>query len=310
MLAIGDKHGEMEYGQMSPRNIHIFSNDPQLAPYLAHYLQGQTCNMLEEEGKFYLRSSYFEQLPLLSTPAKRKRCSPGMAAVLDLMSPTFDTLPFSEKQEACIRALLFILNGVLMLKYKNCGGLMRQRIAQPVVVEQGSDYQEDGTGRRVYTSHRTIPVRFALTAGNNFFRTADRKRPSIKRIWNIARRNASVARAFYHYEKSADVVELRKVIEELMEDTYTGTIRTRTGTVPFGAWSRQLWTQPEIPMGKMEEAYALLHNSLLLGEQALHSMANADQVQANRFKASGTVMTLPEAREIVRTILMKWVASK
>src|SRR5438876_5216576 len=109
---------------------------------------------------------------------------------------------------------------------------MRQIIAAPVVVEQGSDYEEDGAGKRVYTSFRSIPARLVLTAGNDFFRKADRKQPSIKKIWNIARRNASVARALYHYEKSEELVELRKVIEEIMNDTFTGT-RPKKGNVPF-----------------------------------------------------------------------------
>ncbi|GHO98852.1 hypothetical protein KSF_089000 [Reticulibacter mediterranei] len=60
----------------------------------------------------------------------------------------------------------------------------------------------------------------------------------------------------------------------------------------------------------MEEAYALLHNSLMLGEQALHCMSFADETQANRFKASGTTMSLQEARDILHTILTKWVTTK
>jgi hypothetical protein len=307
--ATNDEYDEMEYSKMVPRHVHVFSNDPLLASYLAAFLQGETCNIQEEEGKFYLRSSYFEKLPLLSTSAKRKRCSPGLASVLDLMSPTFDTLPISQKREACIHALLSIFNGALKLKYKNCGGLMRQIIAPPVVVEQGSDYEEDGVGKRIYTSFRSIPIRLVVTAGNDFFRQADRKQPSIKKIWNTARRNASVARALYHYEKSEDLVELRKVIEEIMNDTFTGT-RQKKDNVPFREWNKQKWTEPEISAIKMEEAYALLHNSLLIGEQALHSLAFANRTQANKFTASGPAMPLPEARDVVHTILMKWVRLK
>jgi hypothetical protein len=308
-IATADEYHEVEHSKMALRHVHVFSNDPLLASYLASYLQGETCNIQEEDGKFYLRSSYFEKLPLLSTSAKRKRCSPGLASVLDLMSPAFDTLPISQKREACIRALLFIFNGALKLKYKNCGGLMRQIIAPPVVVEQGSDYEEDGAGKRVYTSFRSIPIRFVLTAGNDFFRQADRKQPSIKKIWNTARRNASVARALYHYEKSEELVELRKVIEEIMNDTFTGT-RPKKGNVPFGEWNKQKWTEPEISAVKMEEVYALLHNTLLLGEQALHSLAFADRTQANKFTTSGPAMPLPEARDVVHAILMKWVRLK
>lgn len=293
---------------MASRYVHVFSNDPLLAPYLASYLQGETCNIREEEGKFYLRSSYFEKLPLLSTSAKRKRCSLGLASVLDLMSPAFDTLSNLQKREACINALLRVFNGALKLKYKNCGGLMRHIIV-PSVVERGNDYEEDGAGKRVQSAFRGTSVRMVLTAGNAFFRQADRKQPSIKKIWNIARKNASVARALHHYEKSEDLVELRKVIEEIMNDTFTGT-RTKKSSVPFGEWMKQKWTEPEISAIRMGEAHALLHNTLLLGEQALHSLAFADRTQAQHFTASGPAMPLPEARDIVHTILMKWISSK
>ena len=293
---------------MTSRHVHVFSNDPLLAPYLASFLQAETCTIQDEEGTFYLRSSYFEKLPLLSTSAKRKQCSPGLASVLDLISPAFDTLPISQKREACISALLFIFNGALKLKYKN-GGLVRQRIAPTVVVEQGSDYEEDGAGKRFYTTSRSLSARVVLTTGNDFFRKADRKQPSIKKIWNIARRNASVARALYHYEKSEDLVELRKVIEEIMSDTFTKT-RLKKGNIPLREWNKQKWTEPEIPVLKMEEAYALLHNPLLLGEQALHSVAFADKPQAHRFTTSGPGMLLTEARDVVHTLLMKWVRGK
>ena len=294
---------------MLSHGIQVFSDDPELAPYLAHYLQGQTCNILEEEGKFYLRSSYIEQLPTLTTPAKRKRCSPGLAAVLESVCHTFDALSFSEKREAYIRVFLSTLNGALFLKYRKGGCLTRQIVAPPVVTQRGSDYQVDSTGKRIYTSSRSIGLRFVLTAGKKYFRSSDKQPPSLKKIWNLARRDDAVARALYSYEKSADIVELRKVIEELIDDMYTGT-RPGSGKVSFRAWNNLRWTEPEVPMMKMEEAYALLHNPLMLGEQSLHSVANADLAQASRFKASGKLMTLQEARDIVHTILMKWVASK
>jgi hypothetical protein len=112
--------------------------------------------------------------------------------------------------------------------------------------------------------------------------------------------------ALYYYEKSEDLVELRKVIEEIMKDTFTGT-RQKKDQVPFREWNKQKWTEPEIPAIRMEEAYALLHNTLLLGEQALHSLAFADRAQANKFTTSSPAMPLSEARDIVHTILMKWV---
>jgi hypothetical protein len=56
----------------------------------------------------------------------------------------------------------------------------------------------------------------------------------------------------------------------------------------------------------MEEAQAVLHNALLSGEHALHSMARADKVQAALYK--GTTMSLEEVREILHTLLWKWAS--
>jgi hypothetical protein len=44
---------------MSGRRVQVFCDgDSLLAPYVAQYLQAQTCNLLDEGGLFYLGSSY------------------------------------------------------------------------------------------------------------------------------------------------------------------------------------------------------------------------------------------------------------
>jgi hypothetical protein len=43
---------------MSGRRVQVFCDgDSLLAPYVAQYLQAQTCNLLDEGGLFYLSSS-------------------------------------------------------------------------------------------------------------------------------------------------------------------------------------------------------------------------------------------------------------
>ena len=133
-----------------------------------------------------------------------------------------------------------------------------------------------------------------------------KQQPSTKKIWNIARRNVPVARALYHYAKSEDLVELRKVIEEIMTDTYTS---TKKGRIRFDHWNQQKWTEPEIGMSKMEELWAFLHNPQMSHDQALHSEPFSIPQQANKFKALGSTMSLQEARDIVHTLLMKWLKS-
>ncbi len=47
-----DEYHEVEHSKMALRHVHVFSNDPLLASYLASYLQGETCNIQEEGTSF------------------------------------------------------------------------------------------------------------------------------------------------------------------------------------------------------------------------------------------------------------------
>lgn len=294
---------------MSERRVNVFSSDLTLAPYLAHYLQVRSCNILEEGGRYYLHSFYFEKVPLLSTYEKRAHYSSGLGAVLDLISPSFDSLSISMKREECIRAVLCILNGIIRLKYKNCGSLLRSRSVSTERVEHGTDYEIDISGKRVYTAIRDVAVRAVIGTSQTFFQNADKKQPSTKKLWNIARKDGAVARALFHYSRSEDLVELRKVVEEVMVDTYIRPA-TKTGKIRFDDWNKQHWTMPEIGTSKMDEFWALLHNPLILGDQALHCMPLASISQANQFKTSGTSMSIQEAKDIVQDLLLKWGTSK
>ncbi len=293
---------------MLQRHVQVFSSDPTLVSYLAHYLRAQSCNIVEEEGKFYLRSSYFEKLPILPTSMSLAQHSNGLGAVLVLINPAFAKLSIPMQVEQCIQALLFVVNGIINLKYKS-GGLQRVKNDPPTIIERGVDYNVDISGQRIYTASRDIAVRFVLAAGHKYFRTADKQKPSAKKIWNIAKSNASVARALYHYAKSEDLIELRKVVEEIMADTYT-TTGTKTGKIPFLDWNKQPWKEPEIPESKMEELWAFLHNPQMSHDKALHSVPFSNTQQANKFKTLGSSMSLQEARDIIHTLLMKWLKSK
>ncbi len=91
-----------------------------------------------------------------------------------------------------------------------------------------------------------------------------------------------------------------------MADTYTG---TKKGKIPFDDWNKQGCTEPEIGKSKMEEFWAWLHNELL-NKQSLHSEPFSSIQQANKFKALGSTMSLQEARDIVHTLLLKWLDPK
>lgn len=291
------------------QHIQVFTNgDPLLLPYLAHYLQSRSCNILEDDGKFYLRSSYLENASSLAISSKTIPHFAGLMAVLSLFEPEFDTLSPSMKIEKCIEGLLYILNGILIFKYK-AGSLVRVMHNPLSVQESGIDYNVDASGHKVYTATRSISTRLVLTAGNTYFRNADKQKPTTKKLWNMARTQGSVARVFYHYTKSEDLVELRKVIEEIVADTSVITGRN-TGKIKFDDWNNQKWTEPEIKQHKMKECWIWLHNRYLSNDQALHSESFSNIRQATTLKTLGSTMSLQEARDIVHTLLLKWVKSK
>src|SRR5438105_2716439 len=121
---------------MSQRHVQVFSSDPTLVSYLAHYLQAQSCNIIETDGNFYLRSSYFEKLPVLPTSVNPASHSNGLGAVLVLINPAFAQLSTPMQVEQYIQALLFVLNGIINLKYKS-GGLQRVKNDSPTMIERG-----------------------------------------------------------------------------------------------------------------------------------------------------------------------------
>lgn len=295
---------------MLRRHVQVVSADPELVAHLSHYLHDPSCNILEEDGKFRLRSSYFETLPLLSLAAMQTGQSYGIGSVLSLRNPAFDMLSTSMKVEACISALLSILNGIIRLKYKNCGVLERGGSSEdrsPKGVKLGSDYEITSSSQRAYSASKDIVIRARLTAGAPFYQASSNQQPTTEKIWNVAGRNAPVARVLHYYAELENPVKLRKVIEEIMAETDTEAA-TRKGNIHYREWYAQNWSEPEITTSKLEEIIAFLHNPLLSGDQALHSEPLADTKQATKFL--GTTMSLPEVREIVHVLLMKWITSK
>ena len=295
---------------MLRKHIQVFSSDPELVAHVAHSFHEPSCTILEEDGKFYLRSSYFETLPLLSLAAMQTEQNQGLRSVLSLGRPPFDALSPPMKIEACISALLSILNGIIRLKYKNCGVLERGGGSEsrfPQGFQPGSDYEINESGQRAYSASKDIAVRVRLTAGAPFYQTTGNQRPSTGKIWHIARSDAPVARVLHYYAEGEKPTQLRKVFEEIMAATDVNAA-TRKGKLHYSEWFKQRWAEPEIATRKLEEAVAFLHNPLLSGDLALHSEAQADTKQADMFL--GTTMSSPEAREIFHVLLMKWVTSK
>jgi hypothetical protein len=295
---------------MLRKHIQVFSGDPELVAHLAHYLHDPSCNILEEERNFYLRSSYFETLPPLSLMAMQTGQNQGIRSVLSLISPAFDTLSALMKVETCISALLSILNGIIRLKYKNCGGLERGRSSEdgsPKGVKPGSDYEINTSGQRVSSASKDVVTRVRITAGAPFYQTTSNQQPSTEKIWNVARSDAQVARVLHYYSELENLVNIRKIFEEIIFETDVDAAK-RKNKIHYSEWYAQKWAEPEIATRKIEEAVAFLHNPLLSGDQALHSEPFADIRQANKFL--GTTMSLAEVAEIAHVLLVKWITSK
>ncbi len=92
---------------MSRHGTQVFSSDPSLVSYLAHYLQEPSCTIEEFEGKFFLYSSYFDTLPTVPTLATVAVHTDALGSVLYLLCPEFNKLPAREQVEKCIKCCLF-----------------------------------------------------------------------------------------------------------------------------------------------------------------------------------------------------------
>jgi hypothetical protein len=274
---------------MSKLHLQVFSSDPTLVSYLAHYLQARSCNVIEEEGKFYLRSSYFEKLPTLPTSANTVHYTDGLGAVLKLSYPEFNNLSTPMNVEECIRALMFVLNGIIKLKYKDFNGLDRKPKSSEVF-DPGIDFEIDSSGQRVYTGLNDLKSKTVIAAGDTYFRAADRKRPSTKKVWNIARKNPAVARALYHYASAnqEDRDNLNKVREEIEKDI---------GYQRLVQWVSQR---------TVDEFQQWVHNAYISGGKARHALAKSD---LNKAKAVG-IKPMSLSPIDFHDLLTQWLITK
>ena len=119
-------------------------------------------------------------------------------------------------------------------------------------------------------------------------------------VWRIARNTPFVARALYHYGKAQvdDTTNLRKVIEEIMADTYAGSRKPN-----FKEWKEQ-WPKKVVGQSKIEELWEWLNNAYVSGDKAAHSQAVSYQ------QGSSVIISDPEALNIIHTLLMKWLEEK
>lgn len=279
----------------------VFSN-PNLLSHLAKHLHHPSCTIAQEGSTYYLHSS---DIDYLCSPnrGKSKRRFEGLLSVLSLRSSVSGVSTYDEM--TCLEGLLFILNGGIKLKYREYFGLARVFGTPVHSGTPGIIKREQG----IKVATKDITVLGKVQAPPEHFRGADKQSPTMRRIWRIARRTPPVARALFYFAHQEDVVNnLRKVLEEIMMDTYKGSLPP-SGKPGFKSWINQGWTEPEVGKTKMEDIVAWIHNSDLSGDKALHSEAYVDKKQATVVKSHG-IITFSDVTDTIHTLLIKWISQQ
>ena len=279
---------------ISIMNKYQIFGSPTLLSHLATQLHQRWCAITKEENLYFLYSSDIEYL-CSSNGSKSKRRFDGLLEIFNLPS-SHSNAPAGD-ETICVGRLLTILNGAIKFKYKEGNGLSRGTIS-PSSVTTGVIKREQGI-----QATRTIPVRVHLARPLKEYQDADKQPPKLKNIWREARRNPIIARACYYYGQPSDMLNLRKVIEEIAGDTYKG---KPTTTSLVNNWIQQKWTEPEIPVSRMFDVWHYLHNSYI-SEEGLHAIGQSSKLQANALQAP---LTSSDVRDAVHIIFTKWIISK
>lgn len=273
---------------------------PNLLAYLAEQLVYPSCTITKDDISSFLHSSDIDLILSYSGNLSEKGID-GLLAVLSLIAISSNTVSYDVA--TCIHGLLAILNGAIKLKYGVSDGLTTyfSKASQPITF--GRIKQDKGI--QITKSVSTLTkIQFPL----EHFQNADKQSPTLRNIWSIARHNTSVARTLYHYCNQEVTVNLRKVVEEIMFDTYSRP-KKQTESIKFPRWLQQNWAEPEVGKDKMERLWAWLHNSQLSGDKALHSEPFANKTQTTEMNRFASI-TYSEITEIIRILLVKWISQK
>lgn len=220
-----------------------------------------------------------------------------------MLSPSFKTLRTDEKVREGVNGLLFILNGIIKLKYK-MPGLTRDLTTSPSQVRTGIVSKKDDQGQVVKTKSRVIPVRVHLTVGEEFLLAADRQSPTGVEMWYIARANAPFANALYYYANANqdDRTNLNNVVEQIKNTFRKG---------QFEKWAHKwIGQNKQEADSKMEALEQWLNNPYISGSKARHSPAEPRRIKADKLRATNSTIDSVEATKIIDTLLTKWIEEK
>ena len=168
----------IEEVKMSRSGIEITSNDPALLSFLVKYPANPSWSVIEVEGKHFL------------------------------LSPDFQGLSSPQEVWQAADNLLFVLNGIMKLKFKSTS------------LERGSTvaYFDENNEIISRTGTRSIPMRVSLSAGESYYQDADAQQTSVIDIWQKAQNNDAVLEALQHYSNQLNWFNLYKVYEVIEHD--------------------------------------------------------------------------------------------
>jgi hypothetical protein len=231
---------------MEQCGIEITSNDPALLSYLAKHPEKSSWFVIEVKEVYYL------------------------------IAPDFQGLATSEEVRQAANDLIFILNGIMKLKFKHAHLIRGTTVG----------YFDNGGQLIRAAVSKDIATRFHLSGGEPFFQDADAKIPSSMDIWMKARNDALVEEALQHYANEHNWFNLYKVFEIIEHNVDKST---------FGKWTQS----------KADDFTYSANNARASGHTARHSSTKFQKASAKR-----TPMPLAQAHEFITDLLLQWLCTK
>ena len=175
--------------------------------------------------------------------------------------------------------LLFVLNGIMKLKFKSAS------------LERGSTvaYFDENDQIMSRTVSRIITMTSSFSAGETYYQDADIHQPSILEIWQTAQNNEIIEETLQYYSNEHNWFNLYKVFETIRRDTYR---LQDQGLLPKGTFDT--WTKGR-KVDFDESANRERHSSF---------------VYSPTQKVKFVYMSLQEANEFISQLILQWLQTK
>ena len=229
--------------------VEVTSNDPALLSYLAKHPEKSSWFIRADGETYYLVSPNFQ----------------GLANAADVWQAADD--------------LLFVLNGIMKLKFKYAQLIRGSTVAY---------FDPNGQVIRASVS-KDVQLRLNVSAGEPSFQSADARNPSSMAVWMKAQNDPLVEEALQHYTNEHNWFNLYKVYELIKKETCRAEEkRTKDrGTLEKWTKGRKLDFEESANRGR--------HSSL--GYQP-------------RPGVTITYMSLQEADDFIIDLLLLWLQAK